>query len=118
MPKKVYIAGKVTGTPITECTLKFGNAQKVLEKSYSYDVVNPLTVVNDWHCPWPVAMKKCIMALLTCDVICMLPDWQDSIGARTEHLVASRCDMEIFFMNNENEIYSLEIYNPEEIVIP
>lgn len=65
--KKIYIAGKVTGEPLAECTMKFGEAQKHIE-ALGFMAVNPLEVVNDFHTTWENAMKKCIKALMDCDL--------------------------------------------------
>ena len=40
MKKKIYIAGKVSGEKLAQCTMKFGTAQKFLEDK-GYEVVNP-----------------------------------------------------------------------------
>lgn len=80
---KVYIAGKVTGEPKHSCALKFATAQKELEKR-GYEVVNPIEVVGDLNADWKTAMRKCIAALVECDAICILPDWDESKGARIE----------------------------------
>lgn len=77
MKKKIYIAGKVTGTPIGDCTMKFGSAQKQLE-ALGFEAVNPLVVVNDWHCTWDHAMRLCIKALMDCDAMYILPCASDS----------------------------------------
>ena len=95
MKKKVYIAGKVTGEPIAECTIKFGTAQKQIE-ALGFEVVNPLEIVGDFKTPWDVAMKICIKALVDCDAIVLLPDWSNSRGARFEHEIAENLDMPIF----------------------
>lgn len=81
--KKIYIAGKVTGEPIAECTMKFGAAQKELE-AMGFEVVNPITLVNDWKCTWDKAMRLCIAALMQCDTIFLLPDAYESKGAKLE----------------------------------
>jgi|SRR5690606_17890573 len=86
--KKIYIAGKVTGLPIHEVTMKFGQAQKEIE-AQGFEAVNPLEVVGDWKCDWKIAMKKCIKALLDCDAVLFLPCWMDSKGAILEHKIAS-----------------------------
>ena len=83
MKKKVYIAGKVTGEPKHACALKFAMAEKALVKK-GFEVVNPLNVVGDPSTPWHLAMRKCIAALMTCDAIHLLPDWQESNGASIE----------------------------------
>ena len=81
--KKIYIAGKVTGEPIAEVAMKFGAAQKELE-AMGFEVVNPIAVVNDFNCPWDIAMRKCIAALMQCDYIFLLPDHRQSKGATLE----------------------------------
>lgn len=86
-PIRVYIAGKVTGERIDHCTMKFGAAQKRLE-ALGYEVINPLTVVNDWQTPWHDAMKLCFNKLIECDGIHLLPDWKESRGARIEAAIA------------------------------
>lgn len=89
--KKIYIAGKITGLPIHEVTMKFGAAQKKLENK-GYEVVNPIAVVNDWDTTWDNAMRKCIAALVECDSIALLPDWKSSPGARLENDIAQKLE--------------------------
>jgi hypothetical protein len=81
--KTIYIAGKVTGLPIIQVTHKFGQAQRDLEVK-GFTVINPLSVVNDWKCPWPIAMRKCIAAMMTADAVLALPDCHASRGATVE----------------------------------
>ena len=94
MKKKIYIAGKVSGEKLAQCSMKFGTAQKFLEDK-GYEVVNPLEVVNDWHMPWDQAMELCIEVLATCDIIYMLSDWKDSKGAQLEHEYAEFNNIQI-----------------------
>lgn len=89
--KKIYIAGKITGLPIHEVTMKFGAAQKKLENK-GYEVVNPIAVVNDWDTTWDNAMRKCIAALVECDSIALLPDWKSSPGAILENDIAQKLE--------------------------
>lgn len=91
-PQRVYIAGKITGEPIHTATMKFGEAQMKLQEK-GYNVVNPLAVVNDWRTPWKQAMKLCIPALMECDAIYLLPDWQESRGATMEAMIAKTMEM-------------------------
>ena len=85
--KKIYIAGKVSGEPIAECTMKFGMMQKQVEE-LGFIAVNPLEVVGTWKITWYQAMKKCIRALVDCDGMVLLPDWPDSTGAKIERQLA------------------------------
>ena len=94
--KKIYIAGKVTGEPIAECTMKFGQAQKEIE-SWGFEGINPLAVVGDFQSSWESAMKKCIKALVDCDGMVILPCWQDSPGAKIERQLAE--DLNITIVN-------------------
>lgn len=94
--KKIYIAGKVTGLPKLECTMNFGAAQVAIEKM-GHEAINPLVVVNDWKAKWEVAMKKCISALMDCDMILMLDNYNDSPGATVEMDLARTLKIPIVF---------------------
>jgi hypothetical protein len=94
--KKIYIAGKVTGLPIAECTQYFKLAQIAIEK-LGHEAVNPLEVVNDWFCPWDLAMKKCIAALMQCDGVLALPNCKQSEGANIELQLAHKLRIPIFY---------------------
>ena len=96
MKKKIYIAGKVTGLSIAECTMNFGTAQIAIEK-LGHEAVNPLEVVNDWKCPWDLAMRKCIIALMDCDIILMLDNYTSSPGAKVELELAKALNMPIVY---------------------
>lgn len=95
MIKKIYIAGKVTGLPIAETTMKFGQAQKEIE-AQGFEAVNPLAVVNDFKTPWQKAMKMCIESLIKCDAVVLLHDYSDSKGALIEMNLAQSIDMPVF----------------------
>ncbi|MDB9911059.1 DUF4406 domain-containing protein [Flavobacteriaceae bacterium] len=94
MKTTIYIAGKVSGEKLAQCTMKFGLAQKSLQDK-GYTVVNPLEVINDWKMPWDKAMEVCIEALSKCDAIYMLNDWKTSKGAKIEHEYAQQNNIEI-----------------------
>ncbi len=97
--KKIYIAGKVTGLPITECTMNFGLAQITIEK-LGHIAVNPLVVVNDWKATWEAAMRKCIAALMECDMILMLDNYTASPGACLEFDLAKKLGITIIYEND------------------
>lgn len=96
---KIYIAGKVTGMHIAECTMLFGAAQKKIEAG-GHEAINPLQVVNDWHCPWPLAMRKCLAAMLECDEVYVLQNWKQSTGAQLEVQIARALTLPVTFEPN------------------
>lgn len=85
--KKIYIAGKITGLPLHEVTMRFGAKEKEL-KNQGHIVVNPLAISVGRHLSWEAVMKECIAAMLTCDEVHLLPWWQDSKGATLERNIA------------------------------
>lgn len=87
MQKKIYIAGKVSGESMAECIMKFGAVQKQIE-AMGFIAVNPLETVGHWDISWEDAMKLCIVALMGCDGMVLLPDWQESTGAKIERQLA------------------------------
>jgi nucleoside 2-deoxyribosyltransferase len=93
--KKIYIAGKVTGLPFEEVTKKFRDAQDNIEV-LGFEVVNPITLVNNANCEWKAAMKICIKAMLDCDAVIILSDWYESKGARVERELAWDLNIPIF----------------------
>lgn len=90
----IYIAGKVTGLSFIEVTQKFGMAQQEVEAA-GFTAINPLAVVNDWHTPWPQAMRLCITALMTADKLYALPCCANSKGATLELQLAKKLGIEI-----------------------
>ncbi|WP_291122748.1 DUF4406 domain-containing protein [Flavobacterium sp. UBA6046] len=95
--KKIYIAGKVTGLPQQEVIDKFAKAKQEIEEM-GFEVVNPIEVVNDFDTPWNEAMKMCIMALLDCNAMVLLPCWIDSKGAQLEKDIACAFGLELLFL--------------------
>lgn len=91
---KVYVAGKVSGEDRTMCYNKFRNAEKLME-SRGFQAVNPIRLVGNWETDWTTAMKICLRALLDCDGIYLLPDWQESAGAVMEYQMAEALGIKI-----------------------
>lgn len=95
MKKKIYIAGKVSGESLAECTMKFGRVQKMVE-ALGHEAVNPLELVTDFKTPWNKAMRMCIAKLVDCDAIVLIPDWSNSKGARIEYDISLHLEMPNF----------------------
>ena len=85
--KRIYISGPMTGLP----GLNFPafNAEAARLRAMGYEVVNPAELNPDPTTPYEQCMRVDIAALLTCDAICLLPDWHKSKGAETEVAVAN-----------------------------
>ncbi len=93
--KKVYIGGKVTGLPRHQATQLFGTLEKKLQEQ-GYETVVPLNLVES-NMEWQAAMRICIAKLMECDELHLLPNWQDSNGARLERDIAQRLGMNIVY---------------------
>ena len=100
MAKKIYISGKITGLTTEEIKSRFGNAELAIEIAGD-EPVNPLKVAPyDPAHTWEHYMVEDIRALLGCNAILMLSNWQDSKGARIEHAIAKEMGLEIFYDKN------------------
>ena len=87
---RVYISGKITGLqrPIFEAAF-YGAEQLLTDKGYN--PINPLRITEALgidESDYPKLMGVDIEALLRCDAIYQLPNWQDSKGARAEKAIA------------------------------
>ncbi|MEO2064470.1 MAG: DUF4406 domain-containing protein [Christiangramia sp.] len=98
--KKIYIAGKVTGEDLAVCTMKFGTVQRSIE-ALGFEVINPMELIQNKNTHWQVAMRICIMKLMTCHGIFVLRDHIDSRGATIEFQLAKDLDMPHFRNINE-----------------
>jgi len=100
--KIVYIAGKVNGEPIYECTNKFVRAKvgmwRYLPIQEVAAIINPLNLqgihfgISDED-----AMKICLDALSKCTHALFLKDWQKSKGAKIEHQFCLENNIEIIY---------------------
>lgn len=79
----VFITGKITGDP--NYREKFNKAQKELEEQ-GYIVLNP-AFLPPYGFEYEAYMRMTIPMVMECETLCLLPDWSDSEGSRTEILV-------------------------------
>jgi hypothetical protein len=96
--RTIYIAGKVTGLPPEETAAKFAAAADYWAENGCHPI-NPVVLVNNIHADWEMAMRKCIGALLDCQAIYLLPDWQTSRGTRLEILIANAIGIDIILQD-------------------
>lgn len=92
MKKKVYISGPISNS--SSYWEEFDTAEYNL-KGLDYIVLNPtifpLGLLQADYMRLSMAMIDC------CDVVCMLPGWENSDGANAEYFYAKKCGKEIIF---------------------
>lgn len=102
----VYISGPVTGIP-DHNRPKFQRVERML-LSAGCSVFNPMHIegpldpLKDEEL-WVFYMHFCVQALPTCDSIIMLPNWQNSEGAKWEHRIAKMLNLTLFYCPVLNE---------------
>lgn len=77
----VYLAGPVTGRPRRN-EAAFAQAQHLAERA-GFVTCNPLFIVPP-SASWLGAMLRCLWHLTLCDAVHLLPEWEQSRGARLE----------------------------------
>lgn len=89
MSKKIYISGKITGLSEKAAKNKFAEAETQLKGMYpGCEIINPMEINHDHDGSWINYMKQDIKALMDCDSIFMLTNWQESKGAIVEYTLA------------------------------
>lgn len=88
---KVYIAGPVTGRADRN-EPAFRHASERL-RALGHGTVVPLDVVPE-ESGHEEAMRHCLLQMLACDAVALIPGWQSSAGARLERKVAKVCGMD------------------------
>jgi ketopantoate reductase len=92
---RIYISGPMTGLPdfnrpaFTSATARL--------RALGLQVVNPVEINAHMKDPtWVACLQNDLRALLDCNVVVLLPDWQQSKGARLELMVARQLGMLVF----------------------
>lgn len=96
---KVYISGPISGYH-PACVPIFAHAAKLL-RSRGYAVINPLELPHNHDKLWGSYMSECIIALLSCDAIYILPDYDLSKGSLLELHIARNLELLIFFAQDD-----------------
>lgn len=96
--KVIYLSGKIAGMDPYECESYFDKAEQTVLEMYSkYDKVE---IVNPYKLPriqdsWADYIIRDLIILKSCDVIAMLPNWENSPGAKVERVFAEGCGIEV-----------------------
>ena len=94
---KVYIAGPVGGLP--DFNRAAFNHAHVFLGSKGHVVLNPALLPDGLT--QAEYMDICLSMLRCADAIYMLEGWEHSAGARAEHAVAEKLEMELIFQEEE-----------------
>lgn len=101
----IYLSGPMKGKPERNYPL-FNDVTKQLRDA-GHRVYNPAEFPHDYNSgPFPLRQAfavYCVFIALEADTIVMLPDWENSAGARTERELARMCGVEIIEWENWSE---------------
>jgi len=94
-PKRIYIAGPMTGLPEHNFPAFHAAAERLQEAGW--ETVNPAENFGGrTDLPRESYLRADIELLAACDAVAMLPGWEDSRGAKLEYLIAWELGMPIF----------------------
>jgi hypothetical protein len=92
--RRIYISGPMSGIPLLNFPLF--NRTAVRLRNLRWEVVNPVEVNPDPGADWLECILSDLYAMKGCTAICLLPGWEQSFGARIEHLVAQKLGLNIY----------------------
>ncbi|MCH8852404.1 MAG: DUF4406 domain-containing protein [Planctomycetes bacterium] len=106
-PQRLYLAGPMSG--YAEHNFPEFNCVAAMLRAQGYKVFNPAENADDGvRRPRSFYMRRDIPALMDCDAIAVLPNWQRSRGACLEMWIAIDLDMPIFNCKLSGGSVSLE----------
>ena len=93
-PKRIYIAGPMTGLPDHNFPAFHAAAERL--RQAGWETVNPAENFDGrTDLPRETYLRADIELLATCDAVAMLPGWEDSRGAKLEYLLAWELNMPV-----------------------
>lgn len=106
--RTVYISGKITDDPLAQ--KKFKRAAQIVSTCGYVPVLPYFEHQDDFD--YRAHMDIDLAILGECDGICLLPDWQDSRGAKQEYsqaLALNKAQVSINWERYELDAYKIEI---------
>jgi hypothetical protein len=96
-----YIAGKMTGIKDYNYPA-FYEAEERLT-ALGHRCMNParLSAPLGMDAKWEEYMRNSLKHLMDCEGIALLPNWEDSRGARLEHTIAVALGMAVLYLSTE-----------------
>lgn len=110
--RKIYISGRISGLPIGEVIAKFHAAEEKIRR-FGFEPVSPLGNGLPLETEWADHMGRDIALLLRSDAIYLLPDYNESCGARIELCVARQQRMPVF-MDVRPELEMFDVHTFED----
>lgn len=101
--KRIYLSGPMTGLP--DLNFPAFAAMTTSLREGGHTVTNPAELNPDGG-SWNDCMRRDIAALMDCDTVATLPDWENSKGAKLEVLIAEKLGMRVL---NAKDLVSMEI---------
>ena len=99
----IYLSGKITGNP--KYKEQFDIAAQIVMEGAPWLKLDKETFFNPAELPEGKTkaeyMRICFAALEMADVVAMLPNWQDSAGAKLEHDYAKYLEKLIVYIKIE-----------------
>lgn len=94
--QKCYIAGPVSGLDEKVYKANFRKAE-IAVTVLGYEPINPVELPHDHDRTWLSYMREAMIAMLKCDVLYVLPDWDQSRGAGIEVELAKSLGIPVIF---------------------
>lgn len=101
----LYLSGPMTGIPAFNFPAFHAAAANLRARGYT--VVNPAELDElqpGETLAWADYLRRDIRSLVECTRIAMLPNWEQSRGARLEHHIASELGMSVMFINQHGDL--------------
>lgn len=113
---KIYLSGPISGKP--DANYPEFNDAAALVRAAGADPLLPHDIMPDHlgRCipdgpiqphsrhTYACHMRADIIAMLGCDAVVMLPLWEQSPGARVEHMTAAACGVPIFYLGEHGSM--------------
>lgn len=97
MRERIYLAGPMSGLPFFNYPAFHAAAKNLREQGY--EVFNPAEIPDNENMTIPdLAEIELGQLIRNTDIIAMLPDWENSRGARAEHAVANWLKLKIMYL--------------------
>lgn len=91
---KLYLAGPMKGMPDHGFPVFHAEAARL--RMLGFEIVNPAELNAETKGQWQTCMIADIHAMIECDGIAMLPQWQKSKGASLEHHIMVELGKPVF----------------------